>query len=66
MDVIEKIAKLMNELFSSPPPFPSAAANAEVNATEEPNDPFEGKIRASFMLSLVVLLIVVVSRAQGA
>ncbi|XP_031394567.1 uncharacterized protein LOC116205987 [Punica granatum] len=67
MDVVEKITKLMSELFSPPPsPLPSAAANEGVSVMDGPSDPFEGKLRASFMLSVVVLLIVVLSRARGA
>lgn len=67
MDMIEKVAKLMGDLFSSPPPPPpSAATNEGASATAGPSGPFERKLQASFMLSLVVLLIVVVSRAKGA
>lgn len=56
MEVIENITKLMNELFQSP----------DNQKTTGATDPFKEKLKASFMLSVVVLLIVVVSRAHKA
>ncbi|KAJ9164038.1 hypothetical protein P3X46_023655 [Hevea brasiliensis] len=56
-EAIEKITKLMNELFKAP--------NNEKKTTEAA-DPFEEKLRTSFLLSVVVLLVVVVTRAHRA
>ncbi|KAJ6326978.1 hypothetical protein OIU78_013966 [Salix suchowensis] len=55
MEVIETITKLMNELFKPP-------AGEKMSAGTK--DPFENKLRSSFLLSIMVLLIVVVTRAQ--
>ncbi|XP_065871601.1 uncharacterized protein [Euphorbia lathyris] len=57
MDLIENITKLMNELFKAPDDKKKANGTA---------DPFEDKLRTSFLLSVVVLLIVVVNRAHMA
>ncbi|KAA8539782.1 hypothetical protein F0562_026474 [Nyssa sinensis] len=57
MELIDKITKLVNELFQSP--------DSE-KTTGEDTDPFEGKLRTSFLLSIMVLLIVVVTRAHRA
>ncbi|KAF2315825.1 hypothetical protein GH714_040367 [Hevea brasiliensis] len=56
-EAIEKITKLMNELFKAP--------NNEKKTTEAA-DPFEEKLRTSFLLSVVVLLVVFVTRAHRA
>lgn len=56
MEVIEHITKLMSELFQSPDDEKTAGAA----------DPFKEKLKTSFMLSVVVLLIVVASRARKA
>ncbi|KAK3033265.1 hypothetical protein RJ639_033145 [Escallonia herrerae] len=57
MELVDKITKLVNELFQSP---------AVEAAGEGDADPFEEKLRTCFLLSVVVLLIVVVTRARGA
>ena len=57
MELIEKITKLVNELFQ--PPDDEKTAGGATN-------PFEEKLRTSFLLSIVVLLIVVVGRARTA
>ncbi|KAK2975809.1 hypothetical protein RJ640_022826 [Escallonia rubra] len=57
MELVDKITKLVNELFQSP----------EVEeAGEGDADPFQEKLRSCFLLSVVVLLIVVVTRTRGA
>ncbi|KDP22443.1 hypothetical protein JCGZ_26274 [Jatropha curcas] len=57
MEAIEKITMLMNELFKT--------TNDEKTTTESgTTDPFEEKLRTSFLLSVVVLLVVVVTRAH--
>ncbi|KAL7001713.1 hypothetical protein U1Q18_002861 [Sarracenia purpurea var. burkii] len=58
MELMEKITKLANELFQ-----PSEDKNTKAAAA---TDMFQEKLRTSFMLSVVVLLIVVVSRARMA
>jgi len=55
-ELIEKIKKLVGELFQMPP-------NEEA-ASSGPADPFEEKLRMSFLLSVVVLLVVAVARAH--
>ncbi|KAF7850896.1 hypothetical protein BT93_L4910 [Corymbia citriodora subsp. variegata] len=57
-ELIEKITKLVGDLFQVPP-------NEEA-ASSEPADPFEEKLRMSFLLSVVVLLVVAVTRAHKA
>ncbi|WCJ36455.1 hypothetical protein M5689_017654 [Euphorbia peplus] len=57
MEVIENISNLLNELFKAPDD--EKKANQTV-------DSFEDKLRTSFLLSVVVLLVVVVSRANTA
>ncbi|XP_002510978.2 uncharacterized protein LOC8289625 [Ricinus communis] len=57
MEVLDKITMLMNELFKAP--------DVENNATGTV-DPFEERLRTSFLLSVVVLLVVVVTRAHRA
>ncbi|KAF5743607.1 hypothetical protein HS088_TW08G00192 [Tripterygium wilfordii] len=57
MEVIDNIMKLTNEFFK-----PANEGNAATGDT----DPFQDKLKTSFLLSIVVLLIVVVSRAHGA
>ncbi|CAK9135139.1 unnamed protein product [Ilex paraguariensis] len=57
VEVIERITKLVNELFQPPDSEKTVAA-----AT----DPFKETLRTSFLLSVVVLLIVVVTRAHRA
>ncbi|XP_052184565.1 uncharacterized protein LOC127796452 isoform X1 [Diospyros lotus] len=56
IELIEKLARVMNDLFQTPKGDCKTMGGA---------DPFEEKLRASFLLSIVVLLIVVVSRAHG-
>ncbi|KAF5731056.1 hypothetical protein HS088_TW19G00660 [Tripterygium wilfordii] len=57
MEVIDNIMKLTNELFK-----PSDEEKTAKGGT----DPFQEKLKTSFLLSIVVLLIVVVSRAHRA
>ncbi|GFZ15178.1 transmembrane protein [Actinidia rufa] len=56
MEIIRKIAKVVNELFQPP----------ENEKTRGATDPFEEKLRTSFVLSIVVLLIVVACRVHSA
>lgn len=56
MDVIEKIMKIATDLFQH-------KINDETNLFP---DPFTEKLRTSFMLSIIVLLVVMVSRASRA
>ncbi|XWS51583.1 hypothetical protein CRYUN_Cryun12cG0189200 [Craigia yunnanensis] len=58
MDIFEKITKLMNDLFKLP-------LDNETTTAGTP-DPFEERLRTSFLLSVVVLLVVVVTRAHTA
>ncbi|OMO94870.1 hypothetical protein CCACVL1_05739 [Corchorus capsularis] len=58
MDIFDKITKLVNELFKMPPP------DYEKGAAEGTLGPFEERLRTSFLLSVVVLLVVVVARAN--
>lgn len=57
MKVVEKITKIVIDLFQH-------AFNKTAALTEE-SEPFNEKLRTSFMLSIMVLLIVVVSRVQS-
>ncbi|XP_061982631.1 uncharacterized protein LOC133702323 [Populus nigra] len=57
VEVIETVTKLVNELFKPP-------ADDKTSAGDK--DPFEDKLRSSFLLSIMVLLIVVVTRVQKA
>ncbi|KAG5228573.1 Ribosomal protein L23/L15e family protein [Salix suchowensis] len=57
VEVIETVTKLVSELFK-PPADEKTSAGAK--------DPFEYKLRISFLLSIMVLLIVVVTRAHKA
>lgn len=57
MEVFEKITKLVNELFPS---------TENEKTTAGASDPFQEKLKTSFLLSVVVLLIVVVTRAHKA
>ncbi|GLT83983.1 hypothetical protein SLE2022_022430 [Rubroshorea leprosula] len=59
MEVMEKITKIVNELFRPHPP-------EHEKAVAGTTDSFDNKLRTSFLLSVVVLLIVVVSRAHKA
>ncbi|OMO98166.1 hypothetical protein COLO4_14095 [Corchorus olitorius] len=59
MDIFDKITKLVNELFKMPPDYEKGAAEGTLG-------PFEERLRTSFLLSVVVLLIVVVARANTA
>lgn len=54
MDVIGKITKLVNGIFHGP----------EEETSTEATDLFTKKLRTSFMLSVMVLLIVAVVRAH--
>ncbi|TXG70635.1 hypothetical protein EZV62_005570 [Acer yangbiense] len=62
VEVIEKITNIVNELFK--PPGDEKATNGA--ATAGATDPFEEKLRTSFLLSIVVLLVVFVTRASKA
>ncbi|KAK6250426.1 hypothetical protein QQP08_010906 [Theobroma cacao] len=55
MDVYEKMIKLVNELFK---------LRTDDKTTAGTPDPFEERLRTSFLLSVLVLLIVVVTRAN--
>jgi hypothetical protein len=57
VEVIETVTKLVNELFKPP-------ADEKTSAGDK--DPFEDKLRSSFLLSIMVLLVVVVTRVQKA
>ncbi|KAL7612308.1 hypothetical protein Lser_V15G09203 [Lactuca serriola] len=60
MEIFEKITEMMNSLFQSP-------RNDRKKATDEDaamEESFEKKLTSSFLLSVMVLLIVVVSRAN--
>ncbi|XP_022776550.1 uncharacterized protein LOC111318142 [Durio zibethinus] len=58
MDIFEKMTKLVNDLFKLP-------LDNETTTAGTP-DPFEERLRTSFLLSVVVLLVVVVTRAHAA
>lgn len=58
MEVMEKITNIVNELFKSPDDGKTAMGGAA--------DPFEEKLRTSFLLTVVVLLVVAVTRASRA
>ncbi|KAF3626110.1 putative leucine-rich repeat receptor-like protein kinase TDR-like [Capsicum annuum] len=55
LEIVEKIIEFVNEWFQPP---------EEETTSEENTDPFEGRLRTSFFLSVVVLLVVVIARAQ--
>ncbi|XP_009802233.1 uncharacterized protein LOC107778812 isoform X2 [Nicotiana tabacum] len=57
MEIVEKIIEFVNEWFQPP---------EEEKTSEGNSDPFDKKLRTSFFLSVVVLLVVVVARAQCA
>ncbi|KAK6794261.1 hypothetical protein RDI58_007714 [Solanum bulbocastanum] len=57
LEIVEKIIEFMNEWFQPP---------EEEKTSEGNTDTFEEKLRTSFFLSIVVLLVVVVARAQCA
>ncbi|KAK4734305.1 hypothetical protein R3W88_008566 [Solanum pinnatisectum] len=57
LEIVEKIIEFVNEWFQPP---------EEEKTSEGNTDPFEEKLRTSFFLSIVVLLVVVVARAQCA
>ncbi|XP_042496102.1 uncharacterized protein LOC122075208 isoform X2 [Macadamia integrifolia] len=54
MELIEKLTKLVNDVFECPQKENNTAANT---------DRFEDRLRSSLMLSILVLLIVVVTRS---
>ncbi|POO02955.1 hypothetical protein TorRG33x02_010160 [Trema orientale] len=56
--VFEKITKLVNDVFQSP--------ESEKTTASGGTDLFKEKLRTSFMLSIMVLLVVVVARAHKA
>lgn len=56
MDIIEKISKLVNELFQT---LENKKDGGEFES-------FDEKLRSSFMLSVMVLLVVVVTRSYRA
>lgn len=56
MEVVEKITKLVNDLFQPP--------ENEKTSDSGGTDPFKEKLRTSFMLTIMVLLVVVVARAH--
>ncbi|KAK3218422.1 hypothetical protein Dsin_012392 [Dipteronia sinensis] len=62
VEIIEKITNIVNELFK--PPGDERATNGA--ATAGTTDPYEEKLRTSFLLSIMVLLVVVVTRASKA
>lgn len=62
MEVIETITNIVNELFR--PPVDEKATNGAAKAGTK--DPFQENLRTSFLLSIVVLLVVVVTRASKA
>lgn len=55
LEIVEKIIEFVNGWFQPP---------EEEKPSEGNTDPFEEKLRISFFLSVVVLLVVVVARAQ--
>ncbi|XP_060203357.1 uncharacterized protein LOC132631697 isoform X1 [Lycium barbarum] len=57
MELVEKIIEFVNEWFQPP---------EKEKTSEENTDPFDEKLRTSFFLSIVVLLVVVVARARCA
>lgn len=57
LEIVEKIIEFVNEWFQPP---------EKEKASEGNTDPFEETLRTSFFLSVVVLLVVVVARAQFA
>ncbi|KAI8029170.1 hypothetical protein LOK49_LG01G01274 [Camellia lanceoleosa] len=57
MELIDKVMKLVNELFQPPEDEKKTTGGAATDA-------FQEKLQTAFMLSIVVLLIVVVSRAH--
>lgn len=59
MEVIDKITKIVNELFQPADHMTDADADAECP------DPFNYNLRISFILSIMVLLVVMVTRAQA-
>ncbi|GLT39826.1 hypothetical protein SLA2020_139950 [Shorea laevis] len=60
LELMGKITNIVNELFRPPPP----EAETTTGSTAVAEDPFQEKLRTSFLLSVMVLLIVVVSRAS--
>lgn len=58
MQVIDIVMKLVGDLFQLPENEKTTAGNTELL--------FNDKLRTSFMLSIIVLLVVVVGRAQKA
>lgn len=63
-DMIDQITHVMSELFKLVGSVSENDRSAGVAVAAD--SVVEGKLRASFMLCIVVLLIVVVSRARGA
>ena len=63
MEVVEKITKLVSDLFRFPEDDKTATTEA---AGSGGTDSFGEKLRTSFMLSIMVLLVVVVARAHKA
>lgn len=59
-DMIDKITKLVNHLFNLQP------SSSCTSAADTVGDLFEAKLRAAFMLTVVVLLTVVMSRPYRA
>ena len=58
MELVEKILKLMNDLFQAP------NSKRDKATTEATADPFMQKLRGSFTVYIVVLLIVVLTRTH--
>lgn len=58
MEVIDIITKLVGDLFQLPENEKTTSGSAELL--------FKDRLRTSFMLSIIVLLVVVVGRAQKA
>ncbi|XP_027161899.1 uncharacterized protein LOC113762586 [Coffea eugenioides] len=59
MELVDKITKLVNELFRT-------EGGGGDRTADRKADPFDEKLRASFLLSVVVMLIVVVARSSKA
>ncbi|KAI3720833.1 hypothetical protein L2E82_31828 [Cichorium intybus] len=58
MEIVESITKTLNDLLQSP------KNNNKIKGESEVTESFEKKLRSSFLLSVMVLLIVIVSRAN--
>lgn len=61
MEVLEKTIEMVNKLFQSPRNEKNAKGEGQEGAAIEP---FGKKLRSSFLMSVLVMLIVVVTRAS--